>query len=274
MIPLEYLTLRLVRRHLPSRLMRRLLHAGRIVKPGLETFAPRTAADQFCSALTAAGCKLMGARVLIFGYGGHFGVGVELLRRGAGHVVLMDPFAEPHREANLKLARENNAFLQVENGRVVPDPERITLVSVPVEIYAVEGGVPADLVLSNSVFEHVKDPDRTIAALARITRPEGHHLHIIDLRDHFFRYPFEMLCYSELVWKRFLNPPSHLNRLRIRDYERRFRDYFEKVHWEAIEAELEAFRQTRHRIRPEFLTGDESLDAITRIALHGRQPCA
>lgn len=274
MIPLHYLALRVVRRRLPEPVVRALLRRRLIIKPGLETLAPRLGAERFCAALAAAGRELAGSRVLIFGYGGRFAVAVELLRRGARHVVLLDPYAETDPAADAQLAREDGQFLHVENGRVVADPERITVVHAPVEEYLAQGGAPADLVLSNSVFEHVADPEAATAALARLTPPEGYQLHFVDLRDHFFRYPFEMLCYSEAVWRRYLNPTSHLNRLRARDYERIFRHHFADVRCEVVETDAEAFRRARPRIRPEFLTDDERTDAITRIVLHAQHPRA
>jgi hypothetical protein len=127
-------------------------------------------------------------------------------------------------------------------------------------------------VLSNSVLEHVEDVGLTVADLARVTTPGGQHFHFIDLRDHLFRYPFEMLCYSEKAWRRFLNPGSNLNRLRVWDYERVFSSYFAPVTVQVRASDLPAFRRTRKRIRPEFLSGNESRDAITYILLRATLP--
>ncbi len=69
-----------------------------------------------------------------------------------------------------------------------------------------------------------------------------------------------MLCYSERTWQRFLNPGSNLNRLRVWDYERLFSSRFPSVAVQVRNSDLPAFRATRARIRPEFLTGDENRD--------------
>jgi hypothetical protein len=122
-------------------------------------------------------------------------------------------------------------------------------------------------VFSNSVLEHVDHLDHVVPALARVTAPGGEQFHFIDLRDHFFRHPFEMLCHSEKVWRRFLNPGSNLNRLRMRDYQRLFSQSFAKVTVEPHATDLAGFQAARARIRPEFLTGDESQDAVTRLLL-------
>jgi hypothetical protein len=105
----------------------------------------------------------------------------------------------------------------------------------------------------------------TVPVLARATAPGGVQLHFVDLRDHFFKHPFEMLCHSERVWRGLLNPASNLNRLRPWDYERIFRTSFPRVTVEPLAADLGAFRAARSRIRPEFLTGDDTRDAVTRI---------
>lgn len=246
MIPLDYLALRLVRRHLPDRLVRALLARRLFITPGLETTDPEAAVRRFQEALASEGAAVAGQRVLIFGYGGSFAVGRALLRAGARHVVLLDPYAAPE-------ARE--------------PPEALTVVHGPLEAYLESGGPPADLVLSNSVLEHVDDLPRAVPQLARATAPGGRQVHFVDLRDHFFKYPFEMLCHSERIWRGVLNPGSNLNRLRAPDYERIFRASFSRVSVEPIEADLPAFQRARHRIRPEFLTGADGRDAITRILL-------
>jgi len=57
-----------------------------------------------------------------------------------------------------------------------------------------------DLILSASVLEHLRKPDAVLRESSRILRPDGWMLHLVDLRDHFFRYPFEMLKYSPRAW--------------------------------------------------------------------------
>lgn len=264
MIPLDYVALRLVRRHLPDRVIRQMLARRIVIKPGLETTDPSAAIQRFLDAIAAAGATLAGRRVLIFGYGGNYGVGVGLLEAGAGHVVLVDPYAAPVHRANLALAARSR-FLTVAGSTAQPVPEYLTVVNAPLAGYLAAGGRPADLVLSNSVLEHVGDVPGTVPELRRATAPGGRQLHFVDLRDHFFKYPFEMLCWSEAVWRGLLNPGSNLNRLRARDYERIFRASFPQVTMAPLARDFPAFRAAKPRIRPEFLTGDDDHDAITRI---------
>ena len=56
----------------------------------------------------------------------------------------------------------------------------------------------ADIVISNSFFEHIPRADEAIAQIARITRPGGVGIHLIDASDHrryddSTRHPLEFL---------------------------------------------------------------------------------
>jgi methyltransferase family protein len=267
----DYLALRLIRRHLPNRVVRLLLARRIFIKPGLETTAPGEAVQRFLDAIAAAGETVAGRRILVFGYGGNYGVGLGLLQAGAAHVVLLDPYAEPSREVNQALAK-GSPYLIMSGSEVIPHPRWLTVVHVPLGRYLADGGTPVDLLLSNSVLEHVEDVAGTIPDLARATAPGGQQFHFIDMRDHYFKYPFEMLCHSEKVWRRFLNPGSNLNRLRAWDYERLFSTCFKRVSVEPLAVDLPAFRAARPRIRPEFLTGQEDRDAVTRVFLRASLP--
>jgi SAM-dependent methyltransferase len=266
MIPLDYLALRLVRRHLPDRVVRELMARRIVIQPGLETRDPTAAIQRFLDAAAAAGTTVANRRVLIFGYGGSYAVGLGLLGAGARHVVLVDPYAAPMPAANRALA-ESSPYLTVANGEARPRPEFLTVVRAPLGGYLRGGGEPVDIVLSNSVLEHVVDVSGAVLELARVTARGGEQFHFVDLRDHFFNHPFEMLCHSERIWRGLLNPGSNLNRLRAWDYERLFQASFARVKVEPVAADLPAFRAVRSRIRPEFLSGDEARDAVTMIFL-------
>jgi methyltransferase family protein len=272
MPPMDYLVLRLIRRHLPDRVIHALLGRGLIIRPGLETRSPPAATRRFLDALKAAGESVAGRRAMIFGYGGRFDVGVQLLEAGAHHVVLVDPYAPPLPPSRLAPESAASRYLTVSGSRVVPDPQWFTVLHAALDRYTAGGGEPVDFVFSNSVLEHVEDVAGTARDLARVTAPAGQNFHFIDLRDHFFKHPFEMLCYSEREWRRFLNPGSNLNRFRSWDYERLFSESFGRVTVEPFYSNLPAFRAVKHRIRPEFLSGDEERDAVTHVLLRASQP--
>jgi hypothetical protein len=262
----KYLALRLFRHFMPEAIARFLLKHRWIIKPGLESNDPTAAVKQYVDALTARGHTLNGKRVLVFGYGGRFAVGVELLRQGAGHVVLCDHFVSLDKERNLELLSSYADYLVAQDDDVMPRPEFITLLHGDIREEAIQSQISeVDYVLSTSVYEHLDDVDGITRALAKLTSPQGVQLHFVDLRDHYFKYPFEMLTFPENVWKNFLNPTSNLNRFRLTSYREVFDAYFQKVDIAILERLEDKFRAARSRIRPEFLTGGEAIDSVTLI---------
>ena len=248
---------------MPERLTRFLLRRGLVIRPGLETREPASAVARYREALGVRGASLNGKRVLVFGYGGNFAVGAELLRAGASHIVLLDRFAPPDDRRNRELVRVYPDYFSLRGEQVVNNETFITLIHGDVKNVRVEEKF--DLVLSTSVYEHLDDVDGLTAALASLTRPDGIHIHYVDLRDHYFKLPFEMLKFTEGMWKRWLNPTSNLNRFRLRDYQRVFEKYFSDVTIHVLEREPESFALARNQIRPEFLTGDDAHDTVTLI---------
>jgi SAM-dependent methyltransferase len=269
-----YVLMRMARRALPGPVARAMLETGILLKPGLETREPEEAVDRYLGFLESHGGAAADRQVLVFGYGGCFGVGLALLRHGARRVTLCDRFARPHRRRNAAWRRQYPEWFLGEGSRILPDPARLRLLHVDIREYARQHGPEFDLVLSSSVFEHLDDADGVAGALAGLTLPGGVNLHYIDVRDHFFRLPFEMLAYSEVTWRRLLDPPSHLNRLRPWDHLAIFRRHFAGVEMRVEQGEPAAFHRSRNRIRPEFLSGDDGQDAAGVISVYaaGRLP--
>ncbi len=254
---------------MPDNLARALLRRGMIIRPGLETSNPDAAAGRYREILEQAGTSLAGRRVMVFGYGGSFALGCLLLRQGAGHVVLCDKFAPPDDARNALLLPEYAEYLVENEGKVNPLPKFITLLQEDIR-YAKQETV--DIVLTSSVYEHLDDVEGITRALARLTQPAGLHLHFIDFRDHFFKYPFEMLAYSKNDWQKWLNPTSNLNRYRISDYRRVFEASFERVEIQVTASDPEAYEKARRRIRPEFISGDLQVDTATLIRVMAFNP--
>jgi hypothetical protein len=258
---------------MPESVARFLLKRRWIIRPGLESRDPFAAVEQYGLGLSAYGKSLNGKRVLVFGYGGRFAVGVELLRKGAAHVVLCDHFVLLDTERNLELLPDYAEYLVVENGDVKPRSEFITLLHGDIRQELIQKQIAeVDYVLSTSVYEHLDDVVGITHALARLTAPLGAHLHFVDLRDHYFKYPFEMLAFSEHVWRNFLNPTSNLNRFRLTNYREVFDAYFRKADITVLNRQEAEFRAARLRIRPEFLTGDEAVDSVTLIHVFAEFP--
>jgi SAM-dependent methyltransferase len=235
----------------------------------METGEPEQAGQRYLDCLQDAGVTIANKRVLIFGYGGYFAVGCILLKQGAGHVVLCDKYASPDNERNRKLAAQYPQYLAHENltGPVknyIPHPQYITLVQDDIRLETIQAKCETvDIVLSTSVYEHLDDAEGITKALARITQTGGIHIHFIDLRDHYFKLPFEMLHYSESTWKGWLNPTSNLNRFRLKDYQRIFEKYFSRVEVTILGRDLEGYQKARPSIRAEFISGDDQVDSVT-----------
>lgn len=269
----QYLLLRLFRHFLPESVARFLLKRRWLIRPGLESSDPFAAVDQYINALNSSGKSIVGKRVLVFGYGGRFAVACELLRRNASHVVLCDHFMSLDHERNMELLQQYADYLHLDNGNVMPLPQYTTLLHGDIRDGKVQEKISAvDLVLSTSVYEHLDDVKGITHALARLTAAQGAHLHFVDLRDHYFKYPFEMLAFSEETWKRFLNPTSNLNRFRLPDYQKVFDLYFNKIEITVTKRNEEEFQLALPRIRPEFLTGDVSVDAVGLISIMAESP--
>jgi hypothetical protein len=272
-VNIKYLILRLMRHFMPEAVARFLLKRRWIIRPGLESSDPSAAVEQYIKILSAYDKSIQGKRVLVFGYGGRFAVGVELLRRGVSHVVLCDHYVLMDRERNLELLSNYGDYLVTENDEVKPRPEFITLLHGDIRDDVIKNQISeVDYVLSTSVYEHLDDVDGITRALANLTALRGSQLHFVDLRDHYFKYPFEMLTFSKIVWRNFLNPTSNLNRFRLTDYGRVFDSYFQKNTIVVLERDTPEFEGARSRIRPEFLIGDVSVDSVTLIYVLAESP--
>jgi hypothetical protein len=262
-----------MRHFMPEGIARFLLKRRWIIRPGLESNDPPAAVEQYLHALEAHDRSIAGKRVLLFGYGGRFAVGVELLKRGAAHVVLCDHYVLLDKERNMELLSEYSRYLVVVGDDVQPHPAFISLLHGDIRSSTIQAQIkPVDLVLSTSVYEHLSDVEGITQALSRLTTPQGAQLHFVDLRDHYFKYPFEMLKFSGWIWRSFLNPTSHLNRLRLTDYLSIFQRHFSKVDVHVLAREQQAFQKALPHIRREFLTGDLLVDSSTLIRIVSEKP--
>lgn len=270
---LAYLVPRVFRHFLPDRMARFLLLRSLIIRPGLETSDAAAAVGRYSAVLASRHATIRGKRVLVFGYGGRFDVGVAFLEAGAAHVVLCDKYAQPDDRHNSSLLETHGKYLHQESGRPRPRSECMTIMQADIREASVPSELPpCELVVSSSVYEHLEDVDGVTRALERVTTRDGWQIHFVDLRDHFFKYPFEMLHYSEAVWRGWLNPGSNHNRFRIWDYRHVFEKHFKSVEIEILGQDDSAFKRARKRIRPEYISGNPAEDAATLIRVVAAQP--
>jgi len=272
LLNLSYLIPRVVRRFLPERIVRFLLLRSIVIEPGLETRDPQAAVQRYVDILTERGDTLKGKRVMVFGYGGRFDIGVGLLESGADAVVLCEKYAPPDDSHNRALLPRYETHLLLNGELVRPRNERITLLEADIRDVKPSDLAPVDLVISNSVYEHLDDVEGITRALAALTKPNGLHIHFVDLRDHFFKYPFEMLAYSKQVWYSWLNPSSNHNRYRVWEYRRVFESSFSQVELTVLQRNQAEFEKARPRIRPEFISGNLEDDSVELIRVIVSQP--
>jgi len=270
---LPYLIPRLIRRFLPEKLVRTLLLRNIIIHPGLETDNPLAAVKRYVDVLSERGLSFQGKRVLVFGYGGRFDIGFGLLKEGAAHVILCDKYAPPDEAHNYQMFGAEEKYFLAETKGLRPRPEWITLLEADIRDVQVTNQIePVDFVISSSVYEHLDDVEGITHALAKLTKSDGLHIHYVDLRDHFFKYPFEMLRFSERTWRAWLNPSSNHNRYRLWNYREAFEACFRLVEIEVLSREEEAFRKLLPHIRPEFVSGNMDEDAVGVILIVASKP--
>ena len=80
---LFYLIPRFIRHFLPESITRFLLLRNWIIQASLETNDSQSAVKRYVDALEANNKTIKGKRVMVFGYGGRFDIGVALLEAGA-----------------------------------------------------------------------------------------------------------------------------------------------------------------------------------------------
>jgi SAM-dependent methyltransferase len=266
--------MRLLRRQTPQWVVDAMLDRGVYLKPAGDTSLPTKAVRDYSEIASRHGLSLAGQRVCVVGSGGGLGIGIALLEAGVREAILQEPFApqRPARDKKLLAPALVEKYLISDEHGLRPRDERLLLVRETLERFAVERPGSVDFIVSKSVLEHVENLDSLIAASAQLLQPDGINIHFVDMRDHYFRYPFEMLAYTQKTWDRWLKASNTLNRLRRNDYERIFRRYYDDVRIETILALPEEFARMKPRIRREFLTGDDAIDAIGAIRIEARRP--
>lgn len=272
MVPLRYWLMRTLRRNTPQWLVDGMLSRSIYLKPGRDTSAPQESVAAYIESLGKHGESLAGKTVCVVGAGGGWAIGVHLLEAGAAKVILQDPFApervwHTHRGLSPELLQK---YLVQQGERWQPRTSQLELVRTPLEEYAIQFPASVDVVCSNSVLEHVTNVESLVEAMAKLIKHSGQTVHFVDLRDHYFRYPFEMLCYRRETWEGWLNASNTLNRLRRGEYEAIFRRHFPQVEITTISSLPQEFAQAKPRIRSEFLTGDDTYDATAIICIESR----
>ena len=268
-----YLLLRIIRHFLPDSIVSFLLSKQWIIKPGMETRAPSYAFERYKKALSDINFEINGKTAMIFGYGGNIQIACSFLDHGAKHVILLEREYFPEKKFHADDYKEFSGYFLNDNNTFFPNPEYISIIHQDINLLAASNSlIPVDIIVSSSVYEHLTAVENITKSLSQLTNPRGVNIHFIDLRDHFFRYPFEMLKYSETTWKRWLNPSSNLNRYRYDDYLKVFSKFFHSNKIIIEERDTAAYKKALPGIKEQFRTGDLEIDAVTKMHIIASDP--
>lgn len=243
MIPgiIEYVSLRLIRRFIfTDNVLRRCGRYLPYYRININENDPALIVDRYQNAIRQAKLPEKAERTILeVGSGATRSVGREILRRGLcgrhGNIILFEPYVT---EINNRPFANN------------PDPNIETRINRIVCLDNQPNG-SVDLILSHSVLEHVSNPEQLVDDLTRVLTPSGTMLHAVDYRDHFFKYPYHFLLFSERIWKRWLNP-GNLPRWRIQHHVQCFQR--RNLHVEVLEPQSLAkeYQRIIKSIHPDF----------------------
>ncbi|NTV65757.1 MAG: methyltransferase domain-containing protein [Oscillochloris sp.] len=226
--------------------------------------------------LTRSGLSLAGKHVVEIGSGRYARMALRMLKAGARRVTLIDLYAVSldHQEQAATLQADCASLgLSWEDVR-----SRVRVIQG--DLLALPPGAldePADLVVSNAVLEHVRDPQAIYRSCYDLLRAGGATYHMVDLRDHnfHFRYPFEMLTYSDMVWKHCLDLHGgfHVNRWRAHEHLLALaKAGFQMVTYESILSDVPGLQSIQRRLIGRFRGMPARMLAIQLIYLYGRKP--
>ena len=209
---IEYILLRLIRRFVfPNDF---LIKYGAYIpyyRVNLNQFNPSTIVGDYNKYLQVADIDPTNLiSILEIGVGATNSSGYEMAFQGfakKGEIIMFEPYAAFNQSLDNKIYTDN----------AYPDAVRDRFKRLK-KLSDIESN-SIDLILSNSVLEHVDVDDFSalIYNLNRVLKPEACMLHIVDYKDHFFKYPYHFLQFSNAVWNRYLNP-GDFPRWRLNDH--------------------------------------------------------
>jgi SAM-dependent methyltransferase len=204
---------------------------------------------------------------------------------GARRIILHEPFIDKKDRSllskhalmlfnSLKDAPVQRSFEEVFAGKEINSD----LVNIDCRS-AYDTGLPdcsVDILLSHVALEYIKDIKKVFCEQFRIVRPGGCILHIVDLRDHYFKYPFEMLTFSNFLWKNVLTRLNrgggYQNRLRVDDYMRIIQGTgFSNLQWYPLSSNIENYQKIKSRIHADFANREDKMMAVETVVLFAQK---
>ena len=181
----EYLFLRILRKYLfPGNLVNTLQSFLPYYKPNLGITNPFQIIETYESVLHTIGLTFEKAEVLEIGIGSVNNTGYALATKNVNAYYGYEPYAR------FDLKRDN-AFRQalLENH---PDRSKDQMTKIVHRVTNLNNleNQKFDIIFSHSVLEHVNDLDALLQSLKKVLKDNGVMIHVVDYRDHFFKYPY------------------------------------------------------------------------------------
>ena len=182
-------------------------------------------------------------------------VGYEFAGRGARSVICVEPYRK------LDLGRDRRYLISIaqRHGRDADAIQRRVRREKSFEALPLAS---VDMIFSTSVIEHINDLGSAFSAMKRILRPSGTMIHVIDFRDHFFKYPYHFLLFSQQNWDRFLNP-GDLPRWRLYNVLEALERTGFRSHIHSRESNAIKFEQIRPWLHSEFVGDLPGVDILS-----------
>ena len=259
---IEYVTLRLLRRFVFPKDLHRW---GRYV-PFYQTNVGESQPDQVCRPyidwLAAERRSVVGRRVIEVGSGATNAVGYALICAGATQVWCVEPFVAFDQSEDAVLLDQLAKSHGLERVKIAAAVTRC-------ESFApIESG-SADLIVSHSVLEHVSDLASLFSDMHRAMATSGAMLHVVDYRDHFFKYPLHFLQFSKKTWRKFLDP-GDLPRWRLGDHTLALEQAGFALRVLRAEENAREFARIKPNISADFNLSDPSI-SVLRAVIYGER---
>jgi hypothetical protein len=273
---------RIIRKLLPNSIFNFLIRHNIFFQVPDETFSSYEdylVAIRNKSILSEYNHSFKNKKVMEIGMGGYYGLGLCYLSFGCKSVILQEKYRKHSLSVQKKhLIKMKNAMIKkdiaIPNQKLIDLSRKNSVFNSQKfkityeDVHDLIGNIePCSYIFTNSVLEHVTDVTSLLKDCYDLLIDSGIMIHYIDLRDHYFKKPFEMLKFSKKTWKFFFDP-GHLNRMRASDYIK----IHEKLGMNILELkiikkDLNTLEKEYNKIHPNFKKYDKNDLAIQIIIL-------
>jgi SAM-dependent methyltransferase len=213
--------------------------------------SPKPIVDNFEKYLNLKNIKIHGRTILEIGTGISNSTGYEIMARGAAKYFAYEPYVKCDSQIDDRL------FQQIKKD--YPNLQK-NGVSRIVNLGDIKNN-SIDILLSQSVLEHVNNFEQLMTELKPLLTQSGCMLHVVDYRDHFFKYPYHFLQFSKNIWDLFLNP-GDLERWRINQHIHQFEKTGFIVDVLHTETDAENFEKIKPYLHNDYKNNDKMNSVI------------